>query len=61
MIDFNKMREFVRPVHKHIKDLFILDIEALCDFADNLKYYIPDSLSESKFHATLSENHGTVL
>lgn len=47
------MREFVRPVHKHIKDLFILDIEALCDFADDLKYHIPDSLRESKFHATL--------
>ena len=51
------MREFVRPVHKHIKDLFILDIEALCDFADDLKYHIPDSLSESKFHATLGSIH----
>ena len=51
------MREFVRPVHEHIKDLFILDIEAFCDFADNLKYHIPDSLSESKFHATLGSIH----
>jgi len=51
------MREFVRPVHEHIKDLFILDIEALCDFADDLKYHIPDSLSESKFHATLGSIH----
>ena len=57
MIDFNKMREFVRPIHKHIKDLFILDIEAVCDFADNLKYHIPDSLSESEFHATLGSIH----
>ena len=51
------MTEFVRPVHEHIKDLFILDIEAFCDFADNLKYHIPDSLSESKFHATLGSIH----
>ena len=51
------MTEFVRPVHEHIKDLIILDIEAFCDFADNLKYHIPDSLSESKFHATLSSIH----
>ena len=57
MIDFNEMTEFVRPVHEHIKDLFILDIEAFCDFADNLKYHIPDSLSESKFHATLGSIH----
>ena len=49
MIDFNEMTEFVRPVHEHIKDLFILDIEAFCDFADNLKYHIPDSLSESGY------------
>jgi len=47
------MREFVRPIHKHVKDLFILDIEALCNFADNLKYHIPDPLGEGKFHATL--------
>ena len=51
------MTEFARPVHEHIKDLFILDIEAFCDFADNLKYHIPDSLSESKFHATLGSIH----
>lgn len=51
------MTEFVRPVHEHIKDMFILDIEAFCDFADNLKYHIPDSLSESKFHATLGSIH----
>ena len=51
------MTEFVRPVHEHIKDLFILDIEALCDFADNLQYHIPDSLSESKLHAT----HSSIL
>ncbi len=25
------------------------DYIALCDFADNLQYHIPDSLSESKF------------
>ena len=51
------MTEFVRPIYEHIKDLFILDIEALCDFADNLEYHIPDSLCESKFHAT----HGSIL
>ena len=51
------MREFVRPIHKHIKDLFIFDIEALCDFSDDFKYHIPDSLSESKFHATPGSIH----
>ena len=51
------MTEFVRPIYEHIKDLFILDIEAFCDFADNLEYHIPDSLCESKFHAT----HGSIL
>ena len=51
------MREFIRPIHKHIKDLFIPDIETLCDFADELKYHIPDSLRESKFHAT----HSSIL
>ncbi len=51
------MREFVRPIHKHIKDLFILDIKALCDFADDLKYHIPDSLSESEFYATFGSIH----
>ena len=48
------MTDFVRPIHEHVEDLFILDVEALCDFADELKYYIPDSLSESEFHATFS-------
>ena len=51
------MTEFVRPIHKHIKDLFILDIEALCDFADNLKYHAPDSLCESNFHTTSGSIH----
>ncbi len=51
------MREFVRPIHEHIKDLFILDIEALCDFADDFKYHIPYSLSESTFHATFGSIH----
>ena len=57
MIDFNEMTEFVRPIHEHIKDLFILDIEALYDFSYNLKYYIPDSLRESKFHAPFGSIH----
>ena len=47
------MTEFVGPIHKHIEDLFILDVEALCYLADKLKHHIPDSLSESKFHAAL--------
>ena len=51
------MTEFVRPIHKHIKDLFILDIEALYDFSYNLMYYIPDSLRESKFHAPFGSIH----
>ena len=51
------MTEFVRPIQERIEDLLILDIEALCDFADNLQYHIPDSLSESKLHAT----HGSIL
>jgi hypothetical protein len=60
------MAEFIRPIHKCIEDLFILDIEALCYLTDHLKHYIPDSLSESKFHATLSSileegTHGFVV
>ena len=51
------MTEFVRPIQERIEDFLILDIEALCDFADNLQYHIPDSLSESKLHAT----HGSIL
>ena len=46
------MTEFVRPIHERIEDFFILDIEALCNHADYLKYHIPDSLSESELHAT---------
>ena len=37
MINFNEMTEFVRPIQERIEDLLILDIEALCDFADNLQ------------------------
>ena len=51
------MTEFVRPIQERIEDLLVLDIEALCDFADNLQYHIPDSLSESKLHAT----HSSIL
>ena len=51
------MTEFVRSIQKRIEDVLILDVEALCDFADNLQYHIPDSLSESKLHAT----HGSIL
>ena len=51
------MTEFVRPIQERIEDFLILDIEALCDFADHLKYHIPDSLSESKFHATFGSIH----
>jgi hypothetical protein len=40
------MTEFVRPIQERIEDILVLDIEALCDFADNLQYHIPDSLSE---------------
>ena len=47
------MTEFVRPIQERIEDFLILDIEALCNHADHLKYYIPDSLSESELHATL--------
>ena len=45
------MTEFVRPIQERIEDLLILDIEALCNHADHLKYHIPDSLSESELHA----------
>lgn len=45
------MIEPVRPIHKHAKDLLILDIKAFCDFSDNLKYHTPDSLSKSQLHA----------
>ena len=45
------MTEFIRPIHKHIEDLFILDVEAFCYLSDELKHHIPDSLCESKFHA----------
>ena len=51
------MTEFVRAIQESIEDFLILDIEALCNFADELKYHIPDSLSESKFHAT----HSSIL
>jgi len=47
------MTEFVRPIQESIEDILILDIETLCDLADHLKHNIPDSLSESEFHATL--------
>ena len=51
------MAESVRPIQERIEDILVLDIEALCDFADNLQYHIPDSLSESKLHAT----HSSIL
>lgn len=46
--------------------MFIFDIEAQCNLANHLKHYIPDSLSESKFHATLGSileesAHGLVV
>ena len=53
LADFNEMREFVRPFQKHVKDLFILDIDALRDFSDDFMYHTPYSLSESQFHAPL--------
>lgn len=28
------MTEFVRPIHKHIEDLYIFDVEALCYLVD---------------------------
>ena len=46
------MTDFVRPIHKRVEDFIILDIEALREITDNLEYHVPDSLSESKFHAT---------
>ena len=46
------MTEFVRPIQERIEDFLILDIEALRNHADYLKYHIPDSLSESELHAT---------
>ena len=66
MILFNKMTEFVRPIHKCIEDLFILDIEALCNLSDHLKHHIPDSLGESEFHTVLDSipeesAHGLVV
>ena len=51
------MTKFVRPIYKHVKDLFILDIEALCNLSDHYQYHVPDSLVESEFHAT----HGGIL
>ena len=57
MIDFDKMTEFVRPIHKHIEDLFILGAEAFRDFTDELKHRVPDSLGEGEFNAT----HGGIL
>ena len=70
------MTEFIRSIHKRIKDLFILDTEAQCNLADHLKHqcnladhlkhYIPDSLGESEFRATLGSileecTHGLVV
>ena len=51
------MTDFVRPIQERIEDFFILDIEALRDITDNLEYHIPDSLCESKLHATPSSIH----
>ena len=60
------MTEFVRPIQERIEDLLILDIEALCNHADHLKYHIPDSLSKSELHAALDSiieesAHGLVV
>ena len=51
------MTETVRSIHKHVEDLFIFDIEALCYLSDYLQYHIPDSLCERKFHTA----HGSVF
>lgn len=45
------MTEFARPIQERIEDFLVLDKETLCNHADHLKYQIPDSLSESEFHA----------
>ena len=41
------MREFVRPVHEHIKDLFILDIETL-SMTESFLYRV---FAEKKSHS----------
>jgi len=51
LIDFDKMTEFVRPIHKHVEDLFILGAEAFRDFTDELKHRVPDSLGEGELDA----------
>jgi len=51
------MTEFVRPIHKHIKDLFIFGAEAFRDFTDELKHRVPDSLGEGELDAA----HGGIL
>ena len=35
------MTEFVRSIQKRIEDVPILDVEALCDFADKLRLNAP--------------------
>ena len=40
------MTEFVRSIHKHVEDMFVLDVEALGDFMDDFKQRVPDSLGE---------------
>ena len=59
------MTKFVRPIHEQVEDLSIVDMEALCAFADNLECHIPDSLNESKIHSihgcTLEESAYSVI
>lgn len=60
------MVEFVSPVHKQIEDVFILDVEALCDFDDKFLKSLPDSLGDTQilavFHSVLekSANSGII-
>jgi hypothetical protein len=45
------MIEFVRAVHKHVEDLIVLDVEALCDLADQFKHHVSYPLCERKLDA----------
>ncbi len=47
------MTEFVQPIQERIEDFLVLDIEALCNHTYHLNCHIPDTLSESEFHAVL--------
>ena len=42
------MIEFVRTIHKHVEDVFILDVEALCNLLNQLQESIPYPVGDAE-------------